>query len=248
LAFNRTSDAHTNPQLVDLRSQLTSAPALVERTIGGVHEALLNRIKGLASLSPDTPILDIGSGTGAWLDRLAAFGFRSLHGVDRDIDQFATKRATYSEANLDTAPDLGLGDRKFGLVTAIEVIEHLENPGRLFFHVARHLSDDGLFIMTTPNIHSVLCRFRFLLTGKLKQFDSKGDPTHIYPVLLTSLHKVLPRYRLAIIDKWPYPANGGSITSRPIVKVAAGVLGRILPNDDPGDVLCLLVQKDHRRA
>jgi hypothetical protein len=105
------------------------------------------------------------------------------------------------------------------------------------------LTDDGVFLMTTPNIHSVLCRFRFLLTGKLKQFDSKGDPTHIYPVLLTSLYRVLPRYRLAICDRWSYPSNGGSLTSRKIVKAVADVLGRMLPNDDPGDVLCLMIQK-----
>jgi 2-polyprenyl-3-methyl-5-hydroxy-6-metoxy-1,4-benzoquinol methylase len=242
VALNRT-DAGINPRSVDLCSKSTSVPALHERTIGGLHEALFDRIKGLANLCPDTPILDIGCGTGAWMSRLAASGFRTLQGVDRDIGQFAIDGATCSEVDLDTAADLGLGERKFGLITAIEVVEHLENPGRLFFHVARHLSDDGVFLMTTPNIHSVLCRFRFFLTGKLKQFDLKGDQTHIYPVLLTSLQRVLPRYHLVVAGKWSYPTNGGSITSRPIVKIAAGVLGRILPNDDPGDVLCLTIQR-----
>jgi len=238
------SDATTDTRPVDLTPRSTSGRTLKERTIGGLHEELLKRVKNLNGLSPDTPILDIGCGTGIWMHRLAASGFRALHGVDSDIGQFATDRATCSAVDIDTSADLDLGSRKFGLITAIEVLEHLENPGRLFLHVARHLSDDGMFLMTTPNIHSVLCRFRFLLTGKLKQFDSKGDPTHIYPVLLNSLHKILPRYRLAIVDKWSYPANGGSITSRPIVKVAASVLGLILPNDDPGDMLCLMIQRD----
>jgi hypothetical protein len=143
---------------------------------------------------------------------------------------------------LDTG-DLDLGDKKFGLITAIEVIEHLENPGWFFSSVAKYLEDDGYFIMTTPNIHSVLCRFRFLLTGKLKQFDEKGDPTHIYPVLLTALERVLRRYQMGIVKKWSYPADGGSITSRPVLKIAAAILGAILPNPDPGDVLCLLIQK-----
>jgi 2-polyprenyl-3-methyl-5-hydroxy-6-metoxy-1,4-benzoquinol methylase len=238
------SDASTDTRLVDLAPRSTSGRVLKERTIGGLHEELLKRVKNLNGVSPDTPILDIGCGTGVWMHRLAASGFRTLHGVDKDIDQFATDQATCSAVDIDTSSDLGLGGRKFGLITAIEVLEHLENPGRLFLHVARYLSDDGVFLMTTPNIHSVLCRFRFLLTGKLKQFDSKGDATHIYPVLLNSLYKVLPRYRLAIVDKWCYPANGGSITSRPIVKIAASVLGRILPNDDPGDMLCLMIQKE----
>jgi 2-polyprenyl-3-methyl-5-hydroxy-6-metoxy-1,4-benzoquinol methylase len=220
-----------------------SGRILEERTIGGLHKTLLDRVKVLPKLSIDTSILDIGCGTGAWLDRLASSGFRDLHGLDRDVRQFGTIRATCSKVDLDTATDLGLSDRKFGLITAIELVEHLENPGRLFFHVAQHLSEDGVFLMTTPNIHSVLCRFRFLLTGKLKQFDSKGDATHIYPVLLESLLRILPRYRLVIVDKWPYPRDGGSITSRPMVKAAAGILELLLPNDDPGDVLCLMIRK-----
>ena len=209
---------------------------------------MLAKVKSLPNLSDDTPILDIGCGTGAWLDRLAANGFKALYGVDKDTRQFATDRATCSEVDIDTAADLGLGGRKFGLITAIEVVEHLENPGRLFLHVARYLSNEGVFLMTTPNIHSVLCRFRYLLTGHLKQFDSKGDATHIYPVLLPALCKILPRHGLRITQKWPYPADGGSITSRPMVKVAASLLGLFLPNDDPGDVLCLMIRKDVKQV
>src|SRR5437879_1876628 len=146
-----------------------SAPSCIleERTIGGLHEMLLEKVKALPNLSRDTPILDIGCGTGAWLHRLARTGFRNLYGLDRATSQLGNVHAACSEVDLDTATDLGLTDRKFGLVTAIELVEHLENPGRLFFHVARHLSDEGVFLMTTPNIHSVVCRLRFLLTGKL---------------------------------------------------------------------------------
>jgi 2-polyprenyl-3-methyl-5-hydroxy-6-metoxy-1,4-benzoquinol methylase len=218
-----------------------SHSSLEEQTIGGLHEMLLDKVKAL-NLSTDTPILDIGCGTGAWLDRLGRSGFTTLHGVDRDVTQFGTIRAACSEVDLDTARDLGFMNRKFGLITAIELVEHLENPGRLFFHVARHLSGAGVFLMTTPNIHSVLCRLRFLLTGKLKQFDAKGDATHISPVLLASLAKVLPRYHLQIAEKASYPKDGGTITSRPILKAVAGVLELVLPNSDPGDILCLMIR------
>jgi SAM-dependent methyltransferase len=215
---------------------------LEERTIVGLHEFLLEKVKALPNLSIDTPILDIGCGSGAWLDRLARSGFRTLYGLDRDTSQVGTVHATCTEADLDIATDLGLSDRKFGLITAIELVEHLENPGRLFFHIARHLSDEGVFLMTTPNIHSVICRLRFLLTGKLKLFDEKGDEGHVFPVLLASLYKILPRYRLMITHKWPYPVNGRSIISRPTLKAIAGVLELILPNSDPGDILCLMMR------
>lgn len=210
----------------------------LERTIPGLHDALT---QALPDLSYDTPILDIGCGTGAWLERLASKGFYSLHGIDQDTAQFQTKKATCSQANLDY-DDLGLGVQKFGLITAIEVIEHLENPGRLFYHVNRHLQPQGYFLITTPNIHSVGCRLRFLLTGNLKSFDAKGDSTHIYPVLLTALNRVLSRYSLKIVKKWGYPTKG-SLISRKSTQLLTGFIELILPNSEPGDTLCLLMQK-----
>ena len=135
------------------------------------------------------------------MNRLSKIGFKQLHGIDLEIQQFGAEKATCSQANLDY-DDLGLGERKFGLITSIELIEHLENPGRIFSHVAKYLDDDGYFLLTTPNIHSVSCRLKFLTTGKLASFDEKGDPTHIYPVLLNCLNRVLPRYDLKIVTQW----------------------------------------------
>lgn len=210
----------------------------LERTLPGLHEAL---IQELPKFNYDTPILDIGCGTGAWLERLANNGFYCLQGIDQDTEQFQTKKATCCSANLDY-DDLGLGEQKFGLITAIEVIEHLENPGRLFYHVSRHLQPQGYLLITTPNIHSVGCRLRFLFTGNLKSFDAKGDPTHIYPVVLPALNRVLSRYSLKIVKKWGYPTKG-SLISRKSTQLITGIMELILPNPDPGDTLCLLIQK-----
>ena len=211
---------------------------LVERAIGGLHESLEQHLPRIAK---DAPILDIGCGTGAWLHRLGGLGFTNLHGIDQDTAQFATKRASASRADLDY-DDIGLGDRKFALITAIEVIEHLENPGRLFHHVARCLANDGTFLITTPNIHSALARMRFFLTGNLKQFDAKGDPTHIYPVLLTSLERILPRHGLQLVERWHYP-EAGSPTSRLSTRVLARLAKFAVPDPDPGDILCLVIRK-----
>ena len=135
-----------------------SEKQLVERTILGLHDALM---KSLPKLNPHAPILDIGCGTGAWLERLANIGFSNLYGVDIDVKQFKTDKAICSQANLDS-DDLTLG-HKFSLITAIEVIEHLENPGRLFYHVQQNLDEDGYFLLTTPNVHSVSCRLKFFI-------------------------------------------------------------------------------------
>lgn len=213
---------------------------LLERTIGGLHENLLNFV---SDIEFNAPVLDIGCGTGAWLDRLADNGFTNLHGIDLDINQFGSEKATCSRANLDY-DDLGLGERKFSLITSIELIEHLENPGRIFSHVVKHLDDDGYFLLTTPNIHSVSCRLKFLTTGKLASFDEKGDPTHIYPVLLNCLNRVLPRYDLKIVKRWGYPSVG-SLIYRPSTQIVARFLELFFVSEVKGDTLCMLIQKQN---
>lgn len=218
------------------------AKQLVERTTRGMHTELIKVIEEIPEINSNISVLDIGCGTGAWLERLATKGYHDLYGIDLDVSQVATDKAAILQANLDN-DELAFDDKKFGLISAIEVIEHLENPGRLFHYVAKHLDNNGFFLLTTPNIHSVLCRFRFLVTGELKQFDAKGDPTHIYPVLLTSLERILPRYQLEVFKKWSYPLAGGSITSRGVLKIVATLLSTLLPKVCPGDNLCLLIRK-----
>ncbi|MGB3292113.1 MAG: class I SAM-dependent methyltransferase [Phormidesmis sp.] len=215
---------------------------LLERTITGLHQSL---IPHLPEISYDTSILDIGCGSGAWLERLGKSGFKDLHGIDLDTKQFKSTKANCSQANLDDG-DLGLKEKRFGLITAIEIIEHLENLGNFFNHVTKHLDENGYLLLTTPNIHSLDCRLRFLITGRLKSFDMKGDPTHISPVLLASLERILSRYSLEIVKQWGYPAKG-SLVSRRFTTIAANILELALPNSTAGDTLCLLIEKEKAR-
>lgn len=182
-------------------------------------------------------------GTGAWLERLATHGFNKLYGIDRDTSQFKSVKATCLQANLDQ-DYVNLDGLKYGLITAIEIIEHLENPGRLFMLASDHLDKNGFLLLTTSNIHSVACRLKFLITGKLASFDEKGDPTHIYPVLLTSLERVLPRYSLKITKKWGYPAKGSLIYRNSAVFLSK-LIGTFVPNQERGDTLCCLIQKQN---
>jgi 2-polyprenyl-3-methyl-5-hydroxy-6-metoxy-1,4-benzoquinol methylase len=213
---------------------------LAERTIGGLHDSL---VRMLPKMSFDAPVLDIGCGTGAWLERLASIGFHNLQGIDLNTSQFKSVKATCSQADLDK-DEVNLGGLKYGLITAIELVEHLENPGRLFRLVSNYLDESGYFLLTTPNIHSIACRLKFLITGKLASFDEKGDPTHIYPVLLTSLERVLPRYSLKVVMKWSYPLKG-SLIYRDSVVFLSSLIGTFLPNQERGDTLCCLIRKQN---
>jgi 2-polyprenyl-3-methyl-5-hydroxy-6-metoxy-1,4-benzoquinol methylase len=218
---------------------------LAELTLPGLHEALLEKLARLAGINTRTPVLDLGCGTGAWLSRLAHHGFTDLRGVDNGSMVPLTTDSGYmcSQADIED-PDLGLGDAEFGLITAIEVLEHVENPGRLLAHVRRHLASDGYFLLTTPNIHSVRARVRFAVTGRLAGFDPTNvtvEPTHIYPVFITCLDRLLPRYGLKTVQRWTYPSHG-SLGSRLAPRIIAALCATIFPNEYPGDSLCVLIR------
>lgn len=185
--------------------------------------------------------MDVGCGTGAWLERLANLGFNDLSGVDIDPAQFGCHRAAFSKMDLDRETG-ELGNRKFGLITAIEVIEHLENPGHLWSLVSRHLAQEGRFLLTTPNIQSLNSRLRFLMTGALPAFDSKGDPTHIQPMYLEGAIRVMTRYGLRIEEIWVYPARGSRVFRRS-VSLTARVLSILISDDVPGDNICLAIRR-----
>jgi 2-polyprenyl-3-methyl-5-hydroxy-6-metoxy-1,4-benzoquinol methylase len=223
---------------------------LPELTLPGLHEELLKRILELPDISSETSILDLGCGSGAWLARLAGRGFKSLHGIDnQSFVPFPARSelpVTFTQADLDNDPDLHLGEAKFGLITAIEVIEHVHNPGRLLRAVSSHLSDKAYFLLTTPNVHSVRARLRFALTGKLAGFDPTNvaaQLTHLYPLFVTCLDRLLPCYGLKTYTRWSFPADRGGGT-RCLPRLMADFCSMILPNEYPGDTLCVLIRRD----
>lgn len=213
---------------------------LAERTVAGLHESLAGRLG--RSVSFGDPILDVGCGTGAWLKRLQECGFTNLCGTDLDTAQFALAGVTVSANDLN-GERWALEGRRFRLITAIEVIEHLQNIENFFRNLHRHLDERGLCLLTTPNIHSLHARLRYLLTADMKQFGSIGDPTHVFPVLRATLDRLCARHAFEIAEQWGYPASGDCVGARAWVNAGVRVLRRVLPEPVRGDVYCVLLRK-----
>lgn len=214
-----------------------------ELTISGLHTHLSQR---LPQLPKGAGVLDLGCGSGAWLARLGGLGLGPLYGVDRDAAQAEGVDATIVAADID-GPDFDVASalqhgRKFGLITAIELIEHLANPGRMLVLAAGALSPDGWLLVTTPNVHSLVVRLRWLLTGRLSSFDAKGDKTHVQPLWLEGFSRILRPLGLTVIQQWTYPERGSLIHGRSL-RAAASLLRPFMPDGLPGDTLCLWIRK-----
>jgi len=187
------------------------APFLKERTIGGVHDFILHEV--LARFSPDSgPAIDLGAGSGALAARLRDNGW-DVRAADIDRQEYKAD-IPFIQVNLDEENFSALlGERKFGLITAVEVIEHVESPIGFLRNVARMLKPGGLVVLTTPNVDNAPARLKFFLTGKLRMMDERSDPTHISPIFWDLLQRqYLPRVGLQVVEHLVYPPNGYRVT------------------------------------
>jgi 2-polyprenyl-3-methyl-5-hydroxy-6-metoxy-1,4-benzoquinol methylase len=136
--------------------------------------------------SKESPIVVLGSGSGAFDQRLVDHGFTQVTSLDFRPDFFRAEGTTFVERDLNQDfSDLGT----YGIIVAIELIEHLENPAHFFRNTHACLKKGGRLVVTTPNIESGPSRVSFLIQRKLSFFtetDMHGSghisvlPQHIF--------------------------------------------------------------------
>ena len=99
-------------------------------------------------------VLDFGCGTGTQLTWPLAEAFPqvSFLGVDSDAETIAWARRQPALANLTYATeDTSGADRRYDLIIASEVLEHVETPDQLLRHFRDRLTDGGRLVVTIPN-------------------------------------------------------------------------------------------------
>lgn len=144
-----------------------------------IHTEVLRLLKDAFFDFSHQRFLDIGTGTGEFAKLLKKAGATQIHGCDLgefnrpEFLQF--KRADLNET-------LPYGDSEFDVVTAIEVLEHLENPRKLIREADRILKAKGTLILSTPNLISLTSKLSFLVRGYHSAFGPKNYPAHITPI------------------------------------------------------------------
>lgn len=103
----------------------------------------------LARLTPQSSALDLGAGAGI----VTQMNFRDqaarVCGVD--LDPRVADNPYLHEAKLASGEGIPYGDAEFDLVFSDNVLEHLEEPAKVFAEVARVLKPGGYFLAKTPN-------------------------------------------------------------------------------------------------
>lgn len=182
----------------------------------GLHARIGELIAAYSNI--DQPeALDIGAGSGALSLRLNDMG-ASVTSVDIVEENFRPDKSDIHFRCMDlNAPFSEQFDERFDVITAIEIVEHLENTRAFIQNCQRLLKPGGVLFLSTPNISSNQAIAELICKGTYPYFneDYYGHGGHItmVPDWLFSLtlddfdlevtHKESYGIKPVIFSEWP---------------------------------------------
>jgi len=126
----------------------------------------VRKISHLAGLIPAGPLrcLDIGSGTGEWLEYLSGDVARECVGVEPGDDGYdflrrrflGKKNVVVHHGFLGELSETALAGKTFDIITMLDVLEHSPTPSSMLRTAYGHLREGGLLLCTTPNWYDMI--------------------------------------------------------------------------------------------
>lgn len=180
----------------DLRTGTATPP--------GLHEFLLQSVLPRYFRRGESA-LDLGAGSGAMALQLQEAGWRAVAAdinCDGQCSGVPFVQIDFNQQDFATE----LGTCSFGLVTAVEVVEHVENPIGFLRNIKRLLKPGGVAVLATPNVDNTPARIKFLLRGTIRMMDAQSEKEHITPIFWDLFtRQFLPRAELRMVDHRVYP-------------------------------------------
>jgi len=150
-------------------------------------------------------ILVLGAGEGYLENILLRKGFKDITSVDYFTDFKLKDKCKFIklDLNLENFAEIikKQSHKEYDVILAVEVIEHLFNPFNFLKNIRELLSDKGIAIITTPNVHSSLSRIHTLILGY--PFTFTDDPQiggHISPILHNAFKLYLNILNLNLVE------------------------------------------------
>ena len=155
-----------------------------------IHHAILQYIKSLPP-KDNFSLLDIGCGQATFLQQIKQH-FPSSNLTGCDLTPFVDLSAIPAQfISHDLNSPFPSTFDQYDIVTAIEVIEHLENSRHFVRQITKLLRPNGRMILSTPNLDSILNILTFALKGHHNAFGPRDYPAHINPVSRNQLLQIV---------------------------------------------------------
>jgi 2-polyprenyl-3-methyl-5-hydroxy-6-metoxy-1,4-benzoquinol methylase len=139
-------------------------------------------------------VVEIPSGSGAFVQRLKDAGFDQIAAIDIE-NILEIEHDDFTVGDMTKA--LPLSDNSCDLVVCIDGIEHISKQFDFVSEVYRILKDKGEFIISTPNISSLRSRWLWFTTGHHHKCNSpldENNPTPLHHINMISFPEL--RYLL----------------------------------------------------
>lgn len=152
-----------------------------------------DRLAFIQDLVRGKDVLDLGSVGCSFNPKILPFeviqnSAKSFMGID-------LKPSSNSKIKRDDVETMNL-KKKFDVIIAGDIIEHLYNPGSFLQNMKRHLKSDGILFISTPNIRS-RCVLPFY----------KTNPEHTLWHDRYTIRTLLNASGFEIVDFYFYPGN-----------------------------------------
>ena len=157
------SHSDSNKRLIDKAYQLVRGIMLDRK------KRMIKKFTGLSSGS----ILDIGSGTGHFLNTMKLSGW-SITGVEINAKAREYAASRFSIDTISSEKIRTLPDNSFDCITLWHVLEHFQEPFIIIEEISRLLKSDGVCIIALPNSIS------FDAKHYLKDWAAYDVPRHLW--------------------------------------------------------------------
>ncbi len=144
---------------------------------------ILEKLKKHELLNSTTKVLDVGCGAGFLSNDLARNGLK-VTGIDQSVESLAVAKK-YDETNsveyiISDAYHLPFADHTFDVLTAMDFLEHVEDPELVIKEFSRVLKPNGVFIFHTFNRNPLA----HLVIIKLVEWFVKNTPKNMHVIRL----------------------------------------------------------------
>ena len=157
---------------------------------------LKQKVKLIQSKTNGLDHLDIGAGTGHFINATAQAGFNTL-GLEPDEDARNLANSTF-KVNIQSLDELHkLEDNSRDVITMWHVLEHVYDLKKDVEKMTKILKEDGVMIVAVPNRNSYDAK-------KYKEFWAAYDlPIHLYHFVPNDIRKLFGQFNMEVKEVLP---------------------------------------------